>query len=209
MRVLAPPGRDPPVERAQPDRVDAAPLQALDQRLVHLAAVDHQHHFERLAVGEAARLPAARRDVARLQPELARHPVKLHVPAVDKDRRLLHPRQVVQERLVVQSGAAAELDDQHDRSLRSRKYEVGSTKYEQGLRPGDRLTSYFVASYFVLPYTGCNPANSIPIVSWKPQRMFIACTPMPEAPFIRLSSAETTTTRLSRECSSTSKPTSQ
>src|SRR5690606_33008737 len=59
----------------------------------------------------------------------------------------------------------------------------------------------------VISYSGCNPANSRPAISSKPQRMFMDWTAWPDAPLTRLSIAAVTTTRLS--CASTSKPTSQ
>ena len=54
----------------------------------------------------------------RLDPEPFRHPIQLGVAAVDEDRRLVEPRQVVQEGLVVDPGAPAELDDEHGPSAR-------------------------------------------------------------------------------------------
>src|SRR5437870_13605030 len=53
---------------------------------------------------------------------------------------------------------------------------------------------------------GCSPTNSSPAVSAKPSATFIACTPFPAAPFMRLSIAHRATMRSPR--GSTAKPTS-
>src|SRR2546423_4452205 len=53
---------------------------------------------------------------------------------------------------------------------------------------------------------GCSPTNSSPAVSAKPQATFMACTPLPAAPLVRLSIAHSATTRSPR--GSAAKPTS-
>src|SRR2546428_8744490 len=55
-------------------------------------------------------------------------------------------------------------------------------------------------------FHGCSPTNSSPAVSAKPSATFIACTPFPAAPFMRLSIAHRATMRSPR--GSTAKPTS-
>jgi len=55
--------------------------------------------------------------------------------------------------------------------------------------------------------TGCRPESDKPSVSFQPYIMFMSCTAVPAAPFIKLSSADKTTNRLRR--SSISNPTSQ
>ena len=135
-------------------------------------------------------------------------------------------REVVCHLIVVYFRAAADLDDDHVR-------EQGGGSREQGkggrarlggggwglLSAPSSLDSSAVegtAVFFVVldicvshHQMGWRPGNPRPDVSSNPSMMFMHCTAVPAAPFIRLSMAAIVTTRFAVESSSVANPISQ